>query len=58
MWISDLFMERVKKDEMWSLMDPNVSRELSDTYGHNFNILYRKYEQEGKFVKKVKAREL
>jgi len=58
MWVPDLFMERVKKGEDWSLMDPNISRGLSDVYGDEFKELYEKYEAEGKFVKKVKAQDL
>ncbi len=58
MWVPDLFMERVKKGEDWSLMDPNVSRGLSDVYGDEFKKLYEKYEKEGKFVRKVKAQDL
>ncbi len=58
MWIPDLFMERVKKGEMWSLMDPNVSRGLSDVYGDEFKELYEKYEKEGKYIKQVNAQDL
>ena len=58
MWVPDLFMERVKKGGEWSLMDPNVSRGLSDVYGDDFNKLYEKYEKEGKFVKQIKAQDL
>ncbi len=58
MWISDLFMERVKNDEMWSLFCPNECPGLSDTYGGEFEALYHKYEQEGKAMKTIKAQEL
>jgi ribonucleotide reductase alpha subunit len=54
----DLFMERVKKGEEWSLMDPKISSGLSDVYGDEFKKLYEKYEEEGKFIKKVKAQDL
>ncbi len=58
MWIPDIFMRRVEKDEMWSLFDPNVVRELCDTYGNEFDEIYEKAEIEGKYVKQIKAREV
>ena len=58
LWVPDLFMERVKKGENWSLMDPNVSRGLSDVYGDEFKKLYEKYEAEGKYLRQVKAQDL
>lgn len=57
-WAPDLFFKRVKADEDWSLMDPNVSKGLSDVYGDEFDSLYTKYESEGKFVTQVKARDV
>jgi len=58
LWIPDLFMERVKKNENWSLMCPNECKGLSDTWGEQFNELYKKYEGEKKYRKQVNAREL
>lgn len=58
LWISDLFMERVKDDKDWSLFDPNEAPGLFDVYGAKFEALYQKYEQEGRQRKTVKAREL
>jgi ribonucleoside-diphosphate reductase alpha chain len=58
MWIPDLFMERVKNDEMWSLFCPNESPGLCETYGGEFEALYHKYEQEGKARKVVRAQEI
>ncbi len=58
MWISDLFMERVKADGEWSLFDPNECPGLYDSYGGEFEALYHKYEQEGKARKTIKAQEL
>ncbi len=58
MWISDLFMERVKADGNWSLFCPNECPGLADTYGGEFEALYHKYEQEGKARKTIKAQEL
>ena len=55
MWIPDLFMERVK-NEMWSLMCPDICKGLSTSYGEDFK--YTKYESEGKFIKQVKAQKI
>ena len=62
LWIPDLFMERVKNDEDWSLFCPNEAPNLSDMFdtprGKKFTKLYLKYEEEGLARKTVKAREL
>ena len=58
LWISDLFMERVKADAEWSLFDPNEAPGLFDVYGAKFEALYHQYEQEGRARKTVKARDL
>jgi ribonucleoside-diphosphate reductase alpha chain len=58
LWISDLFMERVKDDKMWSLMCPDECQGLSDCYGDDFKQLYEKYEAEGKYRKQIKAQDL
>lgn len=58
LWISDLFMERVKSDADWSLFDPNEAPGLFDVYGAKFEALYHQYEKEGRARKTVKARDL
>ena len=58
LWIPDLFMEKVEKDEPWYLMCPNISVGLSDVYGEEFNQLYEKYVNENKYIKKIQARQL
>lgn len=58
MWIPDLFMEKVEKDEDWHLMCPHESPGLPDVYGEEFNELYRTYVAQGRFKKVVKAREV
>jgi ribonucleoside-diphosphate reductase subunit M1 len=40
LWIPDLFMCRVIKDEMWTLMCPNECPGLPDTWGEEFEALY------------------
>ena len=58
LWIPDLFMEKVEKDEEWYLMCPNQCRGLMDVWGKDFESLYMKYVSENKFVHKMMAREL
>lgn len=58
LWISDLFMERVKSNAKWSLFCPNECPGLSDVYGDKFVELYEKYELNGKARKIVNARDL
>jgi ribonucleoside-diphosphate reductase alpha subunit len=58
LWISDLFMQRVENNEMWSLFCPNEAPGLAEVWGEDFERLYEKYEKEGKFRKQVKAQDL
>lgn len=58
LWVCDLFMQCVEKDEDWFLMDPNICSNLNEVYGEEYNILYYKYVREGKFAKMIKARDL
>jgi len=58
MWISDLFMKRVKDDDKWTLMCPNECPGLQDCYGDEFDKLYLKYESENKGRKTIRARDL
>ena len=58
LWIPDLFMERVEKDEMWSLMSPDQCPGLSDRWGKEFCDLYVKYEKEGTFMRQMPAKKL
>ena len=58
LWIPDLFMKRVEKNENWTLMCPHECPGLSDVYGDEFEKLYIKYETELKGKKTIKAREL
>ena len=57
-WMNDLFMERVKAGEDWTLMCPDECPGLSDVYGDAFNTLYTYYETLGKGRKTMKARDL
>ncbi len=58
LWISDLFMERVGKNEQWTLFCPSEAPGLADVYGEEFNALYLKYEAEGRGRKQVDAQKL
>ena len=58
MWVSDLFMERVKANGDWSLFCPDECPGLPDCYGDEFKELYEKYEREGRAKKTIKAQEL
>lgn len=58
LWIPDLFMNRVKSNEPWTLMCPDECPGLSDVYGEEFETLYTKYEAEGKGRATVSARDL
>ena len=58
LWISDLFMERVKNNSKWSLFCPHECPGLDDVYADKFNELYEKYEVEGKARKTLNARDL
>lgn len=63
LWISDLFMKRVKEDGDWTLFTPDEVPELPETYGATFESHYVRYEnlaKEGKMkvYKQMKAREL
>jgi ribonucleotide reductase alpha subunit len=59
LWISDLFMERVKETGgKWSLFCPHECPGLADVYGPEFVALYTKYESEGRARKVVEARDL
>jgi len=58
MWIPDLFMKRVRDNDVWTLLDPNECPGLYDTYGDEFERLYEKYERDGKGRKTIKAQEL
>ena len=57
-WMSDLFMQRVKDGKEWTLMCPDECPGLSDVYGEAFETLYTFYENEGKGRKTMKARDL
>jgi len=58
LWVSDLFMERVKSNGVWSLMCPDKCKGLADAYGDDFKQLYESYEEKKMFIKQINAQEL
>jgi ribonucleoside-diphosphate reductase alpha subunit len=58
LWIPDLFMERVEKNEPWTLFCPSEAPGLADVYGNEFKALYEKYEAEGRGRKQIDAQKL
>lgn len=58
LWIPDLFMKRVSNQGVWSLMCPNECPGLTDLHSEEFEKLYEKYENEGKYRKQINALDL
>jgi ribonucleoside-diphosphate reductase alpha subunit len=58
LWINDLFMERVRDGKMWSLMCPKKCPGLVESYGDEFKKLYEKYESQGRYIRRIRAKEL
>ena len=58
LWISDLFMERVKSNKLWSLFSPDTCPDLEKVWGNEYKELYEKYEAEGKAVKQIPAQQI
>jgi ribonucleoside-diphosphate reductase alpha subunit len=58
LWVSDLFMQRVERNELWSLFCPNEAPGLADCWGEQFERLYTQYENQGRARQTIKARAL
>ncbi len=58
LWMPDLFMERLQTNGDWSLFCPDECPGLVDTWGEEFNELYRRYESEGKARRTMPAHKL
>jgi len=58
MWASDLFFERVKAGDKWSLFDPNTAPGLNQVFGEEYVKLYEKYEAEGRAVHVLPAQKV
>ena len=57
-WASDLFMDRVEKNENWSLFDPDTCPGLDDVYGDDYIKLYENFEKQGLAKKVLKAQDV
>ena len=51
LWISDLFMQRVKDNQPWSVICPTQCPGLQDAVGDNYTQLYEQCEANGNVVK-------
>ena len=58
LWMPDLFMRRVEEDADWTLFCPNEAPGLADVVGHEFDLLYTRYEKEGRGRRTVSAQKL
>jgi len=58
LWISDLFMKRLKEDGDWCLFDPNKVKDLHKMYGKEYEETYIKAEKEKLWNHKMKAKDL
>ena len=58
LWVSDLFMQRVKDNGVWSLMCPDKCKGLADVYGEDFKQLYESYEEKKMYSKQINAQDL
>ncbi len=59
LWINDLFMERVGKNQEWTLFDPRETSELNNLFGEQFKEKYLAYEHVNNIrKKKIPARTL
>jgi len=57
-WIPDLFMQRVERNEQWSLFDPKDVPQLPDLFGAEFEAAYVQAEATGVARKQMPARDL
>ena len=51
-------MKRVEADEDWPLFCPAEAPGLAEVHSEEFEILFKKYEQEGRAKKVIKAQKL
>lgn len=58
LWVCDLFMERVRDNQSWSLFDPDECPNLNEVYGKEYTRLYLEYESKGMYREQIPAREL
>lgn len=54
LWVPDLFMNKLLKDEDWYLMCPDECPGLDSAYGQEFENLYQQYVDEKKYRQVIK----
>ena len=57
-WNCDIFMERVKNNEIWSLFCPHKVPKLTETFGEEFDEIYKEAEKNKLYESQLPAREL
>lgn len=58
LWICDLFMERVRDNQMWSLFDADECPGLNEKFGDEYRKLYLEYEEKKMYKEQIHAREI
>jgi ribonucleoside-diphosphate reductase alpha chain len=58
LWIPDLFMRQVENNGEWYTMSPDDCPGLTDVYGEEFEKMYWKYVNEGKYRHKYEANKI
>lgn len=58
LWVSDLFMKRVKAGEQWSVICPTQCPKLQDAVGDEYERLYTECEAKGQVLRTLKARDV
>lgn len=58
LWVSDLFMKQVEKDDEWYFFCPDQAPGLNDVYGEEYEKLYWEYVEQKKYTSTTKARKL
>ncbi len=58
LWIPDIFMERVRSGEMWSMFDPDRCGDLSDYTGESYRRRYLELEAKKMYSSQIPARKI
>jgi len=58
LWVSDMFMQRVKAAEQWSVICPTQCPKLQDAVGDEYKRLYEECEAKGRVLRTMPARDL
>ena len=58
LWIPDIFMRRVRDDQMWPLFCPSDCVRLIETYGSEFDEVFARYEAAGLARRTVRAQKV